>query len=103
LWEDWSEARIESQGRGAAVAREQAFHLAELLYRVIGAPADAQPFAGPAEVRLSLTQRGIPVGTLELGAEQARWTAAGETPRVLRPDAQALAALKAEAQRLAGR
>lgn len=102
-WEDWSEARVESQRQGVAVPREQAFHLSELLYRVIGAPADRQPFEGPAVVRLALMNRGIASGVLELGAEQARWTVAGEPPKILRPDPRALQALRAEAERLAGR
>ena len=102
-WEDWSEARVESQRQGVAVPREQAFHLSELLYRVIGAPADRRPFEGPALVRLALMNRGIASGVLELGADQARWTVSGEAPKILRPDAQALQALRAEAERLAAR
>lgn len=101
-WEDWSEARIELQGRAATVERARGFRLSELLYGVINAPADAAAGDEPMAVRITLSRLGLTVGTLEFGARHARWTPVGGAPRLLLPRADALRALEQEAQRLSG-
>ena len=101
-WEDWTEVRIESQGRAATVERARAFRLASLLYGVVNSRGDAAPGDEPAAVRITLSRMGLTVGVLELGPRQARWVAQGAATRTLQPDADALRLLTQEAQRLAG-
>lgn len=99
-WQQWSQLRIERDGKALTVSRERASHLAGLIEQAAASATTQQPLAEAPQWKLELHRDGRPLGVLEIAGTQLRWTAPGVGARTGRPEPAQLLALREELQRL---
>jgi hypothetical protein len=99
---EWSQVRIEANGRSVVVPVAQAGQLPALVTRLLQAESDAGGPAAGASLRLELARGDEALGVLERVGERWRWTPLrdAQQARTLRADPALSAALAEEAESL---
>jgi hypothetical protein len=97
-WRQWSQIRVESDGRAVVLARSQVPRLAQLLEDVVQSAQTHEPLAMAARTRIEVSHQGVLLGVLQVVGDQVRFVApqAPGPARSGRPDPALLQALRQE-------
>lgn len=100
-WRQWTQLRIESEGRSLVVPRAHARRLGRLLEQLVPERTDGEPFPQTVALSIELNHQDELLGRLEVAGDRVRWSAPDASgARTATPDPARLRSLKAEARHL---